>query len=113
MPLPGFLLSSIEFRNCHSPRVPDDDLDDLENLSDDLDDLDDDLNDLNDDLDNLDDDHDHLNNDLEDHDDDPNNLDGDPGEVQTPPVQLSPVGAAAYGPVCKGTIFRNIKGFIQ
>ena len=37
----------------------------------------------------------------------------DPGEIQSPRVHLSPVGAAAYCPVCKGTIFQEHKGLVQ
>ena len=65
------------------------------------DDFGDDLDDLGKALDNL--------YNLGDTFDDPgDDLDDDPGEELTPPVHLRPVGAAAYCPVCKGTILRNV-----
>ena len=87
-------------------------LDNLDNLSDALDNLDDILDDhdnLGDDLDNLCEALDNLYNLGDTFDDLGNDLDDDPGEVQTQPVHLRSVGAAAYCPVCKGIILRNIK----
>ena len=77
------------------PGVPDDDLD---GLSDHLDSH----NDPGDDLADLDDPGD----DLADHDDLGKDLDNlnEALERTTPPIRLSPVGAAAYCPFCKGTI---------
>ena len=37
-------------------------------------------------------------------------LHDDPGEIPTPLVLPSPVGDAAYRPVCNGTIFKEHKG---